>query len=290
VLSTLGAAAVVLVPALLVPAPARVRAEAIAEPREFEVIRARVDGFVESAAPTGSAVGPGDHAAPLVILRNDDLVHRRDALSADLDRLRAARALAFRDDPARALQIDRQIEATNDQANALDADLASLRPCAAIPGTWIAPRIDRLPGTHLARGTTIGIVADPSGMRLRAVLDQRAAAAVIAEAGATVEVRALGRPEPCLRATLARVLPAGQRRLPSAALGLAAGGTTPTRPDDQEHRATTQDVFEAWIDLPPGHGLRPGQRAVVRFTLRPAPPLVQAARALRQTLQDKFNI
>lgn len=289
VLSTLAALGAVLLPGLLVPVPDHARAEGVSEPREYEVVHAKADGFVERAAPSGSQAGPGSDE-PLVVQRNDELERRREALLAELERLRVTRALAFRDDPARAFQIDRQVSAAEDQARSVAEQVASLRVRSSVSGQWIAPRADHLVGAYLARGATIGLVADLSGMRLRVVLDQRTASAIIDEAATSVDVRALGRPSQRIHATLLRVLPAGQRQLPSASLGIIGGGATPTIAADERNLTATEEVFEAWIDLPADHGLLPGQRVIARFTLTPRPILIQAGRALRQVLQERFNI
>lgn len=287
--STLAAASVLLIPGLTLPLPDFVRAQGIAEPKAFEVIHAQVDGFVEHVAPSGKGVRP-DESASLLEQRNDDLVRLGAVIEAELERLRVSRALAFRDDPARAFQIDRQITAMKDQASLAAEQLAALRIQAGIAGTWIAPRADHLTGSFVKRGEPIGLVADLSSMRLRVVLDQRVAPLVIEESVPDVDVRALGRPGQRLSGALRRVLPAGQKRLPSASLGLASGGDIPTATEDQDGTATTEEVFEAWIDLPAGHGLLAGQRVEARFRLKNRPILIQGMRALRQVLQERFNI
>lgn len=285
--ATVGTLAVVLLPAATIPLPDYARAEGIAEPHAYEVIAARVDGFIESAAPTGA------HAAtdsPLIAQRNDNLARRLAVLDAEAERLRVSRALAFRDDPARAMQIDAHIAAMGEQRRRAESDLASLTIRPGVEGEWIAPDIARRIGAFARRGDRLGLVADLSRMQVRAVLDQRAAAIVIAESAPEIDLRASLRPQHRLAASLQRVLPAGQKRLPAPSLASVHGGETPTAPTDTEAATPTEEVFEAWINLPDDHGLLPGQRVVARFKLHSRPLLSQAWRALRQTLQEKFNI
>lgn len=89
---------------------------------------------------------------------------------------------------------------------------------------------------------------------------------------------------------LVRVLPSGQKRLPSGALGVSAGGSVANEQGDGRSTEALEEFFEAWIDLPAEHGLLPGQRVIVRFTLTPRPLLVQALRSVRQVLQEKYRI
>lgn len=288
-LTTAFAAAILLLPAAVVPVTDAARAEGIAEPVSFEVVHAKADGFIEWAAPTGAKIEEGA-SQPLVVQRNSDLARRRAALDAEVERLRVTRALAFRDDPARAFQIDRQVAAAAEQEAWVNEQIASLRITSTVGGEWISPSIERMVGTYIRRGTQVGLVADRSVMQVRAVLGQREAGVVIAEGGEEAEVRAWSRPEHIVSARHLRVLPAGQRSLPSASLGIAGGGATPVKSGDREGVRTTEDVFEAWLGLPADHGLLPGQRVVVRFTLKPKPLLRQAVRSIRQVLQEKFNI
>ncbi len=286
---TLGSLLCLVVPAATVPVPDHTRATGVAEPNDFEVVYAQVDGFLDGFVPTGSLVD-GLSATPLAEQSNLRLARDHNVLDAELAGLRASRALAFRDDPARAFQIDRQIETTLDQMSWVERQEDGLRSRSELRGQWIAPNLERLEGGFVRRGQAIGMVADLSVMRVRVVMDQRTAALVIDEARPSVELRARNRPDQLVHAELERVLPAGQRRLPSAALGIAGGGSVATTPDDSHGENTREDVFEAWLVLPADHGLLPGQRVVARFQLDPRPVLEQGLRIVRQVLQERFRV
>lgn len=283
------AIAVVLIPVATVPVPDRARAEGVAEPAEFEVVHAAVDGFIEETLPTGSmagaAVGP-----PLVLLRNERLLHDLAVLEAEAERVRVLRAVALRDDPARAWPLARQMEAMARERERAAERIEGLRVEARVAGEWVAPMMDRMIGARVTRGERLGVVADLSRMRVRAVLGQRSAALVIDEGSAVVEVRANGRAGPIVRAAVARLLPAGKRTLPAESLSVAGGGETATEGGEGGPARTTEDVFEAWLDLPAGHGLKAGQRVVVRFELARKPLLAQWIRAARQVFQERFRI
>ena len=78
-----------------------------------------------------------------------------------------------------------------------------------------------------------------------------------------VEIRVKGKPDLKLSGTIARILPAGQEQLPSAALGYAAGGAVPTAPDDQRGTKAAERFFEIHVtpDVASGVTLLSGQRA-----------------------------
>jgi hypothetical protein len=116
-----------------------------------------------------------------------------------------------------------------------------------------------------------------------------------------------GRPEDYFTGRIIKVLTSGQQHLPSAALGLHAGGDLPVEPEEQvrgaetEQRATASDkpqfravepFFEVQVAPSPNAAkyLRPGQRVVARFSLPASPLASQGWRALLQLLQRRFKI
>ena len=86
--------------------------------------------------------------------------------------------------------------------------------------------------------------------------------------------------------------PAGQQRLPSAALGYAVGGAIATLAGDQKGTTTAERFFEIQIAPDPNSSVRllSGQRVVVRFKLHPKPLIAQWWRSVRQVFQRRFHI
>jgi len=281
----------------LVPVPDRFTVEGIVEPRGLKVVHAGADGFVESFLPSGRAVSPD--GPPLVQARNPDLEARRRELMAKRRELLARRGAALREEPAAVQILDDQIHALDEKIAQVERRLADLRVRAPIAGTWVSPRIDRLRGAYVPRGEPLGLVATLSDIEIRAVADQEVAGVLKEQAEARVEIRIAGRPDLETTGRIETFIPAGRQRLPSPALGFAAGGSIAVRPDDRTGTEAAERVFEIRIrpDLPGkesggGEGVRllAGQRVVVRFTTPPKPIAVQAWRALLQTLQRRFQI
>ena len=110
------------------------------------------------------------------------------------------------------------------------------------------------------------------------------------------EIRIKGRPDPELAGTamLEDIRPAGDENLPSQAMAIAAGGSTPTDMTSQEGAAKALDpMFEVRVRPaleahPSGMPtIQPGQRVVVRFHLEQKPLLVQWKRAILQLIQRR---
>ena len=156
----------------------------------------------------------------------------------------------------------------------------------------MAPDIDRITDRYLPRGRRIGVVANLDDLRIRAVAGQDVAGRLIKEAAPSVDIRVKDQPDIELAGQIERIIPAGQERLPSAALGYAAGGSTQIVLDDASGRQTAEPFFEILV-VPalqePGQ-MRPGQSMVLRFETSPKPLLVQGWRTLLQLFQQRFQI
>ncbi len=192
---------------------------------------------------------------------------------------------------AAAVQImDEKIGALEEQIERAHQELADLALHAPIDGIWVAPDAERLSARHLDQGRQIGVVADLENLRVRAVASQRVASRLIADARPRVEMRIPGSPEIKLNGAIEKIIPAGQERLPSAALGYTAGGATQIDLEDPSGRQTVEPFFEILV-VPASSEtvtLRPGQTVTLRFETSPRTLLAQAWRGLLQVFQRRL--
>jgi putative peptide zinc metalloprotease protein len=278
----------------LEPDPDRGRAEGVAEPEAVAMIYAQVDGFVSEVTPSGRDVAPD--GAPLIVAQNVELETERERLLARRRLTELERDRASLDEFALTQSLDQRLAAIDDQIAQVDRRLASLSIRAPERGLWIAPDVERLRGAHVKRGDAIGLVASTDRILVRAVADQSLGPRIEPEigAGGAVEIRLRGRPDLIVHGRVRDVLPAGLQRLPSAALGYAAGGLTPVAADDESGMTSAEPFFEVRIDVDEATGragaLCSGQRVVVRFEMPARPLAVQWIRSLRQLLQRRFEI
>ena len=187
--------------------------------------------------------------------------------------------------------IDQQIERTKKQ-------IADLKIHAPFSGEWISPNADRMSDAYLEKGKPVGIVANLSRMRIRAVVGQNIAPALIDEAGeitkqaVPVDIRVKNRPDLEFRGKVVSYWQAGTKKLPSAALGFQAGGSVQTDMDDTKGTKAVERQFEFDIVPNPDTDVRllSGQRVIVRFTLRSRPLVMQWYQKLRQLIMKRFTI
>ncbi len=289
VATTVAFAAALVVAVGLIPAPDRCRLDGVVEPDEPAVVFTGAPGFLRAALPSGREVTP--EGEPLIVLANPELGYRLQALEADRARHLARRRQAMTEHPASVQIVDEQIAALDDQIAEVRERLAALEVRAPVAGTWVAPEAERRRGTFLERGQHVGLVVPLERLRIHATAGQDIAALIINEGRAAVEVRVKGRPDLAYRAEIEEIFPAGSEMLPSAALGYAAGGRMPVRPDDPEGMRAAEPFFDVLLrpEAEAIERLRPGQVVVVRVDLETKPLYRRWKRQLLQLVMRRLR-
>lgn len=297
-------------------APDRSRVEGVVEPARLLVVHAAEDGFVTGTLASGADVRnvasvraamvaaltdvSGLRVPPPVgalgaretlILQSEspELVSTRARLAASREHLQAAWRLEQTRDISAAQRLAFQIEALDEQIALVDEQLKSLKLSASLEGTWVSPEIERLPGMYVRRGNQIGVLASLDRVIVRAVAGQDVD---VYDASDRVEMRVKGRADLKFDGTITKRLKVGQERLPSAALGYAAGGQMAVTKDDPKGTRTPERFFELHItpDSDAVGQLLSGQRLVIRLEMKRKPYVVQWWRALQQLIQKRLYI
>ena len=288
VLTSFGAAGMAAVLLGLIPAPDRVVVEGVVEARERVGVYAGADGFIIRATEDGTPV-MGD--AVLVVAQNQEMAAARAEALAAVRGAEARYRVALTKDPAEAQIRAEEVAALKERVASLDERIKGLVTESPIEGVWVCPATDSLSGRFVRRGEQIGEVVTEGDVRVRAVVGQRVAAALIAESAKGVEVRARGRGWTTYEGVAGEPSPAGRRELTSGALADVAGGGVATEKGEHGGVVAREAQFEVPVDLEgEAPGLRVGQRVGVRFDLARKPLGVQFARAVRQLFQGRRSI
>jgi len=284
------AVAAVAAPLGLLPLSDPVYVEGVVEPREMAIVHAGADGFLTSYLASGMRMSP--EGEPLVRSANPTLAAERRQLAADRRQLEARRNLAQTEEPAAVQILDEQIQALAEKTRRLDEQLAALRVRAPLEGLWFAPDLDQRQGAYLRRGDAIGLAATLEDLVVRAVAGQDVAGRLRTEAAERVVMRVVMRPDLETGGTVRQFLPAGRRRLPSPALGYAAGGPIAVTAEDRTGTQAAERFFEIHVSPDPAGPWRlfVGQRVVIRFETQPKPLLLQGWRWVLQLLQRRFQV
>lgn len=274
----------------LIKVPDRFRIEGVVEPLTYAEIHMKTDGFVRQVLDSGTETGPD--GPPLVEASSPALEAERDQLKAELRELQIQRQYAHTTEAAAVQIMSEKVAALQEQITRNDQELKDLHLRSPLTGVWVAPESDRLPGRYLKQGERIGIVADLDALRIRAIAGQGVAAQVIKESKPRVDIRVKGQPDLEVGGQIETIIPAGQDRLPSAALGYGAGGATAIAMHDPDGRLAAEPFFEILVvpEVPEAGRLRPGQIMVLRFESSSKPLIEQGLRALLQLFQKRFQV
>ena len=269
--------------------PDRCHIQGVVEPQNYEVIRMKTTGFVQSVLESGTWTSP--EGSVLLTASNPDLEAEKDQLLAENRRLRLKRQSAQTKEIAAVQIIDEKIAALDEKLARARQNLTELTLRSPIEGIWVVPNADRLLSMRLEQGQHIGVVADLDHLRIRAVASQKVASRLIDDSRARVEIRVNNRPDLEITGTIEKIIPAGQEQLPSAALGYTAGGATRIDLEDTTGRRAAEPFFEILVvpSLIPAVALRPGQTMALRFETSPKPLLVQGWRTLLQLFQKRYE-
>jgi putative peptide zinc metalloprotease protein len=229
---------------------------------------------------------------PLLELSNQPLELELAAAKASRDEMQSRLRHARYQQIANLKPLLSQFEAVEKRVQRLERDRAALLIQARQDGIWVAPQINDWKGRWLMRGTSLGLVLDPSQYELTAIVAQDDGDSLFAGKIFRAEARLHGQPDQVLPLGALSVNPAEQSQLPSAALGWFAGGEVPVSPNDPHGLRTAEPFIE--VRAPVLHSeqvaLLHGRAGKIRFTLEPEPLWPRGMRRLRQLLQKRYQL
>jgi putative peptide zinc metalloprotease protein len=181
------------------------------------------------------------------------------------------------------------LKALDSREQVLKEQLKNLVVRAPVSGRWIADDLHEVMGSVLPRGQSLGMVRGEEEYIFAAVIHQRDAGRLNL---IDSELKIHGQEAEDLMLTDLDAIPAGQDDLPSAALGVAGGGSMGVATDDQVGNRATAPYFQVRgkIEAAEGMILQHGQRGVARFPLPKTPLMSQWSHAVRQFFQREYQL
>lgn len=272
----------------VIPLPHHFRAPGVLKAVEHSELVTETDGYLRRVTASGRRVERGEL---LVQQHNSELGFALAAARAQLAETDALTLRALRQNGRDYAPLEARAAAIRQRVTELERQQAALTITARHAGDWSAPNLDRMQGSWLAKGTSVGLLADSSHVYFSAIVSQTEASDLFVSGRLRrAEVRLVGDTGRVLAVSTPRMLPAGRRELPSAALGWYGGGTVPVEKNDKLGTRAQEQFFEVRAEVEPSAGvaLAHGRSGWVRFTLPPEPLLRQWTRKLFQLLQQRF--
>ncbi|MDB4408601.1 hypothetical protein N9165_00860 [Akkermansiaceae bacterium] len=269
------------------PMPYYFRSDGVVRSSSFQNVYTNSPGrIVELVTPSGEMVEAGQ---VLLKLSNRELEQEGKLILIERER----GALLMRQDRneqgTKLAGLKAFLKALDSREEALKEQMASLVVRAPVSGRWIADDLHEVMGSVLPRGQSLGMVRGEEGYVFSAVVHQRDAGRLNL-IDSEVKIRGQEGDEVMLRELDA--IPAGLEVLPSAALGVAGGGSLGVSADDATGSQTTEPYFQVrgTIEVPDGVILQHGQRGVARFPLPKTPLMSQWSHAVRQFFQREYQL
>ncbi len=286
VLSGMGGIAVSLVVAL-VPIPLWTMSQGVIWLPEKSAVRAGTDlEVVELLASDGQQV---DENTPLVRGIDPFIDAQIEILKAGLEELYVRyHATPFYEQVDRKMLLD-EIAVLDDDLKRVMEKRSQMVVCSPSPGQLCLLDERNLVGRMIGQGELIGYIVTRQSPTVRAVVSQDNIG-LVRERLSGVEVRLIGQPEKTLPATVKRILPSADYKLPSPALGTFGGGEIAVDPSDKRGMQALEAFFQVDVKLPEPLALPHfGERVYVRFEHRQMPLLLQICRYGRQLFIRKFS-
>jgi putative peptide zinc metalloprotease protein len=283
-------AAVLIVLFDVIPFPNHFRAPGVLKARSWTDVINEAPGQVSSIlTPPGSKVSRGQ---ALVQLTNEPLELEIAAAQASYAEVEARLRQAQQDDTANLKPLLSRLESVEKRLQRLQRDKSALSVKARQDGIWVAPQAKEHLGRWLVRGTSLGLIVDPSAFEFTATVAQVDGDSLFARRLAGAQARLYGQSESPLVLGPLTIVPADQNKLPSPALGWMAGGEVRVAHDDPQGLHAAEPFFEvrAPIEASTHAALLHGRAGKIRFDLGSEPLLPRWLRRLRQLLQQRYQV
>jgi putative peptide zinc metalloprotease protein len=249
------------------------------------LVRPQVDGFLEEiTVRDGQQVAPG---TPLVRLSNDQLLVALGKAEAELTQQRIDRASHFGQDALATAKAEDRIARLEGEVTALSAQRDALVVRAASAGRVAIDMQRTLPGMYLAQGALVAHVVPDGPPLVRALVSNDD----IGFVRALSEPASVALPEggPPVSAQPELVVPQASAKLPSAALGEAAGGSIALDPTDKTGLTARDPRFRVDLRLPADVRAPIGARVLVTFDHGEARLVDLISAALRRGFLRHFD-
>lgn len=277
----------------IVPFPFYSVQQGIAWLPESNIIRAKTDGSIESIYVLASS--NVNESQQIASLYNDELSQKYDNIQQEMEAITLKMRQAQFSDVQSFYALKSQYDALEKQEELLKHDIDSLEVFSPSQGIWYSESVDEIMGKYYKKGDIIGYVAPKQTQTIRMVVEQDVMN-LIQERLQDIEVKSTTDLERNYQAEIVRKTPKAAFELPSAALGINAGGDIVVDPSDNSGIQSVNRVFDIELSINDRQLLKQEQplsfndRVYVRFDMGYMPLGWQWMIKARQLFLKKFNV
>jgi putative peptide zinc metalloprotease protein len=273
--------------AVAVPVPLRTHAHGVVWLPDDAMLRTATDGFIEEIlVQDGATVRAG---TPIARLSNEPLHVDLARVQAQLERQQVERTLYFERDAQRSAAAHDASLRLAAERDRLRERIAGLTLRAGVAGRLAIDPRHAVPGKFLAQGDLVAQVI-PEGAALVRTLVRHQDIDLLRQRPAGVTVQLAHAPADDRQATMTGATPQASLRLPSAAMGEAAGGSILLDHSDASGRTAREPHFQIDVQLADSSATAHiGARALVTFTHGQTTLAQVAGRFIRASFLRHFD-
>lgn len=282
-------AATILVVLQVIPFRNHIRAPGVLEATHWAQVTLEASGDVaEVLAKPGQPVKAGQ---PLIRLTNHQLELELGRARSQYREIEARIRAAMQLDSANLKPLESSLVAARKRVERFESDLDAMTLRARQDGLWVAPGIENYIGRWVSRGTSLGLLVDPSEFTFTAVVSQDDSDILFKNRIQSAQVRFPGEAGTRVLVKSWNIIPAEQNMLSTPALGWAGGGPIPVDSSDSQGLRTSEPFFRVECDVPIVDQLAMvhGRTGKIRFRIDDEPLLSRWLRRFRQLLQKRYQ-
>ena len=277
----------------VVPFPFYSVQQGIAWLPESNIIRANTNGMIESADVSASS--HINKLERIVLLSNRELKQQFENVQQEMLALTLKMRQAQSTDIQSFYALKSKYDALGKQELILKQEVNALEVLSPSKGVWYPKSIDKMIGTYVKKGDILGYVAPKQTQTIRMVVEQDVMN-LVQERLKNIEIKSTTDLGKSYDAIIVRRTPKAAFELPSAALGINAGGNIIVDPSDTSGKKSVDRVFDLELLVNQDQLLKQEQplgfndRVYVRFDMGYMPLGWQWMIKCRQLFLKKFNV
>lgn len=260
---------------------------------EDNIVRANATGILQSSdMKTGKIIHQGDTIATL---SNIVLQQKYVNLQQQIDELRIKQRQVQVTDHQKYYELQSQIASLESQMRLIQQDTHALQIRATTSGSWYPKTINHAEGSYVRKGDIVGYVI-PKHTNLVRVAVQQSEMDLIHRRLQGIQIKPASSIENSYTAKLIQETPRANFDLPTAALGINAGGHIVMDPTDVTGKKAVERVFDLQLQLTNNtliHEKQPlsfNDRVYIRFDLGWLPIGWQWSIRIKQLFLKNFNV
>ena len=270
----------------VIPFPYATYAEGVLSAPENTYVRTEVSGFIDSiTSASGDKVKKG---APLLLMRASDIESEVAVLEAQVKEAeyRYKAALSDRVDAALAREV---VSYTRQKLSRELLKQASLKIVSPRQGIFVLPNNEDLLGRYIERGEVLGYVIDVNDLPVTTMVAEDSID-LVRNRTQSVELRLVSDESALFTGSVARIVPASTRELPSEVLSTQGGGLIGLDPAEPESLKAIGRYFKIEVSAPKVPKQRLNERVYVLFKHDAEPLIYRWYRGLRRVFLRQLNV